>query len=70
MASSLKKISAHIPADLLKQACALGKLNQTDALVSGLKALIAEMRREKLAAAAGKFHFSYSVESARERVRL
>ena len=70
MNKTRKKISAHVPKDLLDQACKLGSLNQTEALILGLKALIAEMRRAKLAASAGKFHFSYDVHKARERLRL
>ena len=65
-----KKISTHLPLDLLKEARALSKLNQTDVLISGLKALIADYKKQKLVAAAGKFHFDYDADKARERGRL
>ena len=70
MTATRKKISAHVPADLLAQACALVNLNQTEALVAGLKALIAEHRRAQLAKSAGKFHIVHNVDRVRERARL
>jgi hypothetical protein len=70
MKASRKKISAHLPAELLKEACRLGKLNQTDALVMGLKSLIADLKRQRLVEGAGKFHFTFDADKARERSRL
>jgi|GEM_PF-7128215 len=65
-----KKISAHFPADLLKEACRLSDLNQTDALVRGLESLIADFQRKRLVKSAGKFHFSFDPDIARARSRL
>jgi len=70
MKSKQKKISAHLPSDLLEEACRLGKVNQTDALVLGLKSLIADFKRKRLVQAAGKFHFSFDPDLSRERGNL
>ena len=70
MAAKRKKISAHVPSALIKEACLIANLNQTDALISGLKALISEHKRRKLVESAGKFHFTYDPDSMRERSRL
>ena len=43
-----KKVATNIPVELLKEATDLTGLNQTQALIAGLKELIAERKREKL----------------------
>lgn len=70
MKISRKKISAHLPAKLLEEACRIGKINQTDALVMGLKSLIADFKRQRLVEVAGKFHFTFDADKDRERSRL
>lgn len=65
-----KKISAHLPSDLLAEACRLGNLNQTDALIMGLRALVADFKRRRLVEAAGQFQFSFDSDKSRERTRL
>jgi hypothetical protein len=65
-----KKISAHLPSDLLAEACRLGNFNQTDALIMGLRSLISDFKRKRLVEAAGKFQFSFEPDTSRERTRL
>ncbi len=70
MKTSRKKISAHLPKKLLEEACRIGNINQTDALVMGLKSLIADFKRQRLVEVAGKLHFTFDADKARERIRL
>ena len=46
--TKLKKISTNIPAELLRKACDLTNLNQTETLIAGLKDLIAQRERETI----------------------
>ena len=70
MKAKRKAISAQLPKDLLEEACRLGNLNQTDALIMGLQSLIADFKRKRLATAGGKFHFSFNPDRDRQRTRL
>jgi len=66
----LKKISTNIPAQLLKKACSLTSLNQTDALIAGLKELIAQHERAAIVDMKGKVNIDLELDDIRQRVRL
>ncbi len=66
----IKKISTNIPEDLLKKACSLTNLNQTEALIAGLKELIAQHDREAIVDMKGKIKLDLDIEDIRQRVRL
>ncbi len=68
MAKKLKKISTNIPEDLLKRACRIADLNQTEALVAGLRELIAQHERKAIVDLKGKV--SIDLDEIRQRVRL
>ena len=70
MTKTLKKISTNIPERLLKQACSLTNLNQTEALIAGLKELIAAHERKAIVRLRGKIHIDLDVDKTRQRVRL
>lgn len=65
-----ERISVRLPSALLAEACRIGNLNQTDALVMGLRALVADFKRRRLVEAAGQFEFSFDPKQSRERARL
>lgn len=65
-----KKISTNIPKDLLLEACKLTHLNQTDALIAGLKELVAQHSRESLLDLKGKIKIDFDLNQIRQRVRL
>lgn len=66
----LKKISTNIPEDLLIKACNITDLNQTDALIAGLKELIAQHERSEVIKLKGKIKINLNPEQIRQRVRL
>jgi hypothetical protein len=66
----LKKISTNIPEDLLRKACNLTNLNQTEALIAGLKELIAQQEREAIVDLKGKVRIDMKLDEVRQRVRL
>ncbi len=68
--SKLKKISTNIPEELLKKACDLTKLNQTDALIKGLEELIAQNERQAIVNLKGKVRIDLKLDDIRQRVRL
>ncbi|MDZ4786765.1 MAG: hypothetical protein SGJ02_11890 [bacterium] len=68
--SKLKKISTNIPAQLLRKACSLTSLNQTDVLIAGLKELIAQHEREAIVDMKGKINIDLELDDIRQRVRL
>ncbi len=68
--SKLKKISTNIPAQLLKKACSLTSLNQTEALIAGLKELIAQHERAAIVDMKGKVNIDLELDDIRQRVRL
>jgi len=70
MASKLKKISTNIPEQLLKKACSITNLNQTDALIAGLRELIAQQDRKAIVALKGKVKIDINLDEVRQRVRL
>ena len=67
---STRKISANVPSDLLRKACKVADLNQTEAIVAGLKELIAVHRRTGLLRLKGKIDVDYSSDHDRQRIRL
>ena len=66
----LKKISTNIPEELLKKVCDLTNLNQTEALIAGLKELIAQHEREAIVDMKGKIRIDLRLDEVRQRVRL
>lgn len=66
----IKKISTNIPEQLLKKACSLTNLNQTDALIAGLQELIAQHEREAIVDMKGKIKIDLDLDEIRQRVRL
>ena len=70
MASKLKKISTNIPERLLKKACSVTNLNQTEALIAGLRELIAQQDRKVIVALKGKVKIDINLDEVRQRVRL
>ena len=66
----LKKISTNIPAQLLEEACRLSELNQTEALIAGLKELVASHERRAITDLKGKIGINLNLDEIRQRVRL
>jgi hypothetical protein len=65
-----KKISTNIPADLLREACRLTDLNQTEALIAGLRELILQHQRSSIVDLKGKIKIDLDLDKVRQRVRL
>ena len=63
----LKKISAFIPEELLKQASQLEQHNMTDTLIAGLNEIISKHKRIKSIKSMRKLHFDYDVDLVRQR---
>ncbi len=70
MKTKLKKISTNIPESLLKKACSISELNQTDALIAGLKELIAQHERSEIIKLKGKIKINLDLDQTRQRIRL
>ena len=70
MAKKLKKISTNIPEGLLKTACRCTNLNQTEALIAGLRELIAQHERKALTELKGKVAIDLDLDQLRQRIRL
>lgn len=70
MAGKLKKISTNIPEQLLRRACDITSLNQTEALIAGLKELIAQQERKAIIDLKGKVKIELDLDQLRQRVRL
>lgn len=66
----VKKISTNIPEQLLKKACRVTNLNQTEALIAGLKELIAQHEREAIVDMKGKVQIDLDLDEIRQRFRL
>jgi len=66
----VKKISTNIPEELLIKACNLTNLNQTDALIAGLRELIAQHDREAIVDLKGKIKIDLNLDEIRQRFRL
>ena len=66
----LKKISTSIPEKLLKEACLLSSLNQTEALIQGLQELVRKEKRDRLISLKGKIMISLNLDQERERGRF
>jgi hypothetical protein len=65
-----KKVATNIPEELLEEAAELTGLNQTQALIAGLKVLIAEHKRRRLLDLRGKLHFEVDTGRTRARRRM
>ena len=66
----IKKISTNIPEGLLRKACEITKLNQTEALIAGLKELVAQHEREVIIDLKGKIRIGLDLDAMRRRVKL
>jgi hypothetical protein len=64
-----KKVATNIPEDLLREATSLTGLNQTQALIAGLRELIAEHRRSQLLALKGRVDVDIDLDVSRQRRR-
>lgn len=64
-----KKVASNIPVALLEEATELTGLNQTQALIAGLRELIAEQRRQQLLNLKGKVLIDFDPVRTRERRR-
>jgi hypothetical protein len=67
MNSKTKKVATNLPASLLYEAIDLTGLNQTTALIEGLKELIKREKLRKLIALEGKMKIEFNVKQSRER---
>lgn len=65
----IKKVATNIPEDLLREATTLTGLNQTQALIAGLRELIAERRRNALLELKGKIDVRIDFDASRQRRR-
>ncbi len=67
MDSAKRKIATNVPGDILKEATSLSGLNQTAAIIEGLKELIRREKRNRFLALRGKIHITYDVAKSRGR---
>jgi hypothetical protein len=67
MKQKRRKIATNIPNDLLVEATSLSGLNQTAALIEGLKELIKREKLRKFIALEGSIKVSYRPEITRSR---
>ena len=65
-----KKVATNIPEALLAEATELTGLNQTQALIAGLRELIAEQKRHRLLALEGRLHLRFDARASRQRRRM
>jgi len=63
-------VATNIPEDLLREATALTGLNQTQALIAGLRELIAEQRRARLLELKGAIDVKIDLDRSRRRRRM
>lgn len=70
MAGKVKKISTNIPEQLLKKACSITNMNQTEALIAGLQELIARHERKVILDLKGKVRIDLDLDEVRQRIRL
>ncbi len=69
MQRKLRKISTNIPSDLLSEATSSSGLNQTAAIIEGLKELIRKQKLRQLLALQGKINVNFDPERSRRRPR-
>lgn len=62
-----KKIATNVPSDVLAEATKLSGLNQTAAIVEGLRELIRREKVKRLVSLRGKLSFRYDVNVSRGR---
>ena len=65
----IRKIATNIPRDLLAEATKLSGLNQTQAIIAGLRELVAKQKRQVLYDLRGKIHISVDTNRSRHRKR-
>jgi hypothetical protein len=65
----IKKIATNIPEDLIDEATELTGLNQTQALIEGLRQLIARRKRQDLLTSKGKIPIQVDTNQTRKRSR-
>ena len=65
-----KKVATNIPEALLKEAVEITDLNQTQAIIAGLKELIAREKRLALLNLRGKITIDLDLDDARQRRKL
>lgn len=64
---ALKKVATNIPEELLREAVKLTGLNQTQSIIAGLEALIAQEERNRLLDLKGKIFIDLDVSKIRKR---
>ncbi len=67
MGNGKRKIATNLPDKILADATRLSGLNQTAAIIEGLKELIKREKRKKLLALEGKVAIRYDVNLMRNR---
>jgi hypothetical protein len=65
----IRRITANLPAQLLKTACSITGAGVTDTLVQGLELLRRSAAVEKARKLRGKLHLNIDLEVSRERPR-
>jgi|GEM_PF-2131097 len=66
----IKKVATNIPAALLAEATERTGLNQTQALIAGLRELIAEQKRRRILDLRGKLLIRVDTARTRQRRRI
>ncbi|MEW6055792.1 MAG: hypothetical protein AB1540_04185 [Bdellovibrionota bacterium] len=64
-----KRITANLPADLLKEAIEVTQNGITETLIQGLRLIKRSSAYEKAQALKGKLHLEIDIEESRERSR-
>ncbi|MCC6220047.1 MAG: hypothetical protein IT291_02280 [Deltaproteobacteria bacterium] len=67
MSKDKRKIATNIPTDILKEASELSGLNQTAAIIEGLKELIRREKRQLFLTLEGNLHLNFDVAKSRKR---
>ena len=70
MCKKKKKIATNLPSDLLLEAVQLSGLNQTAAIIEGLKELVKREKLNQLVQLEGKLDISYDIDVLRKRQSL
>lgn len=65
-----KKVATNIPEELLRDAVMATGLNQTQAIIEGLRELIARERRRELLDLRGKIDLNLDIDKLRERKKV
>jgi hypothetical protein len=62
-----RKIATNIPEDILFEATELSGMNQTAAIIEGLRELIKREKRRRLVALEGKVKVEFDIDRSRQR---